>query len=258
MVNDACAYPRDVCSTLKELWVTLLKNHHSLFAGIGLGGRCPCCGRWLSSGKSTESHQRPVAALQNGAKLFTNYRSPELSLGCVHALQPHARHWPHRKTDQGKPDVHHRQGGRSHEAAIDPKQAKDWFGANPPDLTLVARSRAGGGGTGAVVVTYSLPTTVINQANWLEQYGVPQRWYAPCLWELQGERKPIFETVTEHGHEVQRLKGWEQVLLAACPLLNTTMQWVIWFHLCNGWLNQCKMPVFSWVSGSWSSWVSLP
>jgi cytochrome c1 len=29
--------------------------------------------------------------------------------------------------------------------AIDPKDAKAWFGANPPDLTVIARSRAGAG-----------------------------------------------------------------------------------------------------------------
>ncbi len=34
-------------------------------------------------------------------------------------------------------------------ANIDPRQAKEWFGTMPPDLTLVARSRAGHGGTGA-------------------------------------------------------------------------------------------------------------
>jgi ubiquinol-cytochrome c reductase cytochrome c1 subunit len=34
-------------------------------------------------------------------------------------------------------------------SSINPQQAKDWFGANPPDLTLVARSRAGAGGSGA-------------------------------------------------------------------------------------------------------------
>ena len=33
--------------------------------------------------------------------------------------------------------------------AIDPIEAKKWFGANPPDLTLIARSRAGSNGTGA-------------------------------------------------------------------------------------------------------------
>ena len=32
---------------------------------------------------------------------------------------------------------------------MDPRQAKEWFGAVPPDLSVIARSRAGGNGTGA-------------------------------------------------------------------------------------------------------------
>jgi len=39
--------------------------------------------------------------------------------------------------------------GDTMKAAIDPKEAKGWFGANPPDLSVIARSRAGHGGTGA-------------------------------------------------------------------------------------------------------------
>ena len=31
------------------------------------------------------------------------------------------------------------------------------------------------------------------------------------LWELQGERRPVYATVEEHGHEVHVFKGWEQV-----------------------------------------------
>jgi ubiquinol-cytochrome c reductase cytochrome c1 subunit len=31
------------------------------------------------------------------------------------------------------------------------------------------------------------------------------------LWELQGERQPIFETASSHGHEVQVFKGWQQI-----------------------------------------------
>ena len=32
------------------------------------------------------------------------------------------------------------------------------------------------------------------------------------LWELQGERRPVFETRMDHGHEVQAFAGrWEQV-----------------------------------------------
>jgi ubiquinol-cytochrome c reductase cytochrome c1 subunit len=32
-----------------------------------------------------------------------------------------------------------------------------------------------------------------------------------ALWELQGERSPRFDTIQEHGHEVQVLRGWNQV-----------------------------------------------
>jgi len=31
------------------------------------------------------------------------------------------------------------------------------------------------------------------------------------LWELQGERKPLYDTVESHGHEAHVFKGWEQV-----------------------------------------------
>ncbi|MDH5204168.1 MAG: cytochrome c1, partial [Hylemonella sp.] len=31
------------------------------------------------------------------------------------------------------------------------------------------------------------------------------------LWELQGQRKPIFEAKLEHGHEVEIFKGWKQL-----------------------------------------------
>jgi ubiquinol-cytochrome c reductase cytochrome c1 subunit len=32
-----------------------------------------------------------------------------------------------------------------------------------------------------------------------------------ALWQLQGERKPVFEAVESHGQEVHVFKGWEQV-----------------------------------------------
>jgi len=31
------------------------------------------------------------------------------------------------------------------------------------------------------------------------------------LWELQGERKPVYNTVKSHGHDMQVFAGWEQV-----------------------------------------------
>ena len=103
--------------------------------------------------------------------------------------------------------------GDTMKANIDPKQAKDWFGAVPPDLTLVARSRAGHGGTGAdYLYTYmrtfyrdaSKPTGWNNLV--FPNVGMPH-----VLYELQGVREPVFETVTSHGHETQVFKGWKQV-----------------------------------------------
>lgn len=99
-------------------------------------------------------------------------------------------------------------------AAIDPIQAKAWFGANPPDLTVIARSRAGAGGTGGDYIytlfrSYyrdsSTPTGWNNLA--FANIGMPHP-----LWQLQGERRPVFETREEHGHEVKVFTGkWEQV-----------------------------------------------
>ena len=31
------------------------------------------------------------------------------------------------------------------------------------------------------------------------------------LWELQGDRKPVFEEIESHGQKTQVFKGWEQV-----------------------------------------------
>lgn len=153
-----------------------------------------------------------MAALQNGAKLFTNY-----CLSCHSAAFMRFN----RLRDIGLTDKQIKENllfttervGDTMKAAIDPKQAKEWFGANPPDLTLVARSRASGAGTGAdYLYTYlrtyyrdeSRPTGWNNMA--FNNVGMPH-----VLWELQGERKPVFETVSDHGHESHRLVGWEQV-----------------------------------------------
>jgi len=153
-----------------------------------------------------------VAALQNGAKLFVNY-----CLSCHSAAFMRYN----RLRDIGLTDKQIKENlmfttekvGDTMKSAIDPRQAKEWFGANPPDLTLVARSRASGAGTGAdYLYTYlrtyyrdaTKPTGWNNMA--FPSVGMPH-----VMWELQGERRPVFETVTEHGHEVHKLKGWEQV-----------------------------------------------
>jgi len=153
-----------------------------------------------------------VAALQNGAKLFVNY-----CLNCHSAAFMRYN----RLTDIGLTEsqikdnllVTNSKIGETMKAAIDPQQAKAWFGGNPPDLTVIARSRAGAGGTGAdYLYTYmrtfyrdeEKPTGWNNLA--FPNVGMPH-----VLWELQGNRQPVYETTTEHGHEIKAFKGWTQV-----------------------------------------------
>jgi len=154
-----------------------------------------------------------LAALQNGAKLFVNY-----CLNCHSAAFMRFN----RLKDIGLTDQQIKDNllfttekvGETMKAAIDPRQAKDWFGANPPDLTVIARSRAaiGQGSGGDYLYTYlrtyypddTMATGWNNLA--FPNVGMPH-----ALWELQGKRVPVYETVQEHGHDVRVLKGWEQL-----------------------------------------------
>jgi ubiquinol-cytochrome c reductase cytochrome c1 subunit len=153
-----------------------------------------------------------VAALQNGAKLFVNY-----CLSCHSAA--YMRY--NRLRDIGLTDKQIAENltfatdkiGDTMKASIDPRQAKEWFGANPPDLTVIARSRSGHGYTGAdylytLLRSYYRDETKPTGWNNLvfPNIGMPHP-----LWELEGERKPVMEKVTSHGHEVEIPKGWEQV-----------------------------------------------
>ena len=83
-----------------------------------------------------------LPALQNGAKLFVNY-----CLNCHSAAFMRFN----RLQDIGLGEQQIKDNllfvsdkvGDTMKSPIDPKEAKEWFGAVPPDLTLIARSRAG-------------------------------------------------------------------------------------------------------------------
>lgn len=153
-----------------------------------------------------------MAALQNGAKLFVNY-----CLNCHSAAFMRFN----RLQDIGlsqqqiKDNLLLTNGkiGDTMKAAIDPQQAKAWFGGNPPDLSVIARSRAGAGGTGADYL-YTYMRTFYKDADkptgWnnlvFPSVGMPH-----VLWELQGDRRPVYEEIKENGHEAQVFKGWEQL-----------------------------------------------
>jgi len=145
------------------------------------------------------------ASLQRGAKLFMNY-----CLGC-HQMQ--YQRYERTFRDIGIPtEIGQEQlifdGSKvgSHiKNAIDKDDAAKWFGAAPPDLTLVARVR----GTDWIY-TYlksfykdeSRPFGVNNVV--FPSVGMPH-----VLQELQGLPTPITEEVEEHGHTVTKVVGVE-------------------------------------------------
>jgi ubiquinol-cytochrome c reductase cytochrome c1 subunit len=99
--------------------------------------------------KFPEEKMTDMAALQNGARIFVNY-----CLNC-HSAQ-YMRY--NRLQDIGLNDDQIKKNllfatekvGDTMKTTLDPKQAKDFFGAAPPDLSVIACSRAEiGSGSGA-------------------------------------------------------------------------------------------------------------
>lgn len=164
------------------------------------------------------------AALQNGAKLFINY-----CLNCHSAS--YMRY--NRLQDIGLSDQQIKDNllftadkvGELMRISMQREDAKVWFGAAPPDLTVIARARASEFGSGADwLYTYlrtfyrdpSRPTGWNNVV--FENVGMPH-----VLWELQGEQvmgedhklkleKPGKLTPQEYDSAVADLVGYLQFM----------------------------------------------
>jgi ubiquinol-cytochrome c reductase cytochrome c1 subunit len=157
-----------------------------------------------------------VAALQNGARIFTNY-----CLGCHSAtyMRFNRLHDLGLSDDQIKKNLLFATDkvGDTMRATVDPRQAKDWFGAAPPDLSVIARSRAEvGKGSGADYL-YTLWRTFYRDdarpTGW-NNLAFPDIAMPHALWQLQGERRARFVQVKdphEPGKTVHRFAGFEQI-----------------------------------------------
>jgi len=154
----------------------------------------------LASGAELHLDKAPVstepAALQNGAKVFVNY-----------CLNCHSASFARYNTLQqiGLDEQQIRDNlmftgervGDLMRVAMKPAESKTWFGATPPDLTLIARQRASEFGSGADwLYTYlrqfyrdpARPTGWNNVI--FANVGMPH-----ALWQLQGEQ---IAKVSEH------------------------------------------------------------
>ena len=107
--------------------------------------------------------------------------------------------------------------GDTMKTTLDPRQAKDWFGATPPDLSVIARSRSEiGRGTGADYL-YTLWRTYYRDdakpTGW-NNLAYPDIGMPHALWQLQGERRAKFLEVKDPHDPAKtmlRFAGFEQI-----------------------------------------------
>ena len=149
------------------------------------------------------------AALQNGAKLFVNY-----CLNCHGAVSMRYN----RLRDIGLTDEQIKQNllfsgekvGDMMTVAISPKDAKAWFGAMPPDLSVIARAK----GTDYLYTYLRTFYKDETKATGWNNMAFPSVGMPHVMWELQGvrtakyaeEKDPHDATKTVHV-----FKGFEQV-----------------------------------------------
>ena len=194
---------------MKKLLLTLL-------AALGIASGALANEGGIQWDKFPQEKLTDMPALQHGAKLFVNY-----CLNC-HAAS-YMRY--NRLRDLGLSEAEIKSNlmfatekvGDTMKVALDPKQAKEWFGGNPPDLTVIARSRADiGKGSGADYLYTYLRTYYRDdtKATGWNNLAYPNVAMPHVLWELQGQRTAKFAEVkdphdpakTEH-----RCAGFEQL-----------------------------------------------
>ena len=189
----------------------------SLLASLSIfGTTAHAAGGGIAWDKFPTERVTDMAALQNGAKLFVNY--------CLNCHQAAFMRY-NRLRDIGLTEQQIKDNliftgakvGDLMKVPLDPKDAKDWFGGLPPDLTLIARSRsAAGQGTGADYVYTYLRTYYRDEtkATGWNNLAFPGVGMPHVLWELQGQQRAVFaEQKDPHDPTkvVQVFKGFEQI-----------------------------------------------
>ena len=148
------------------------------------------------------------SSLQRGAKTFVNY--------CLSCHSAKYQRYSRLVTDLGiaEEDIIDNlmftgeKIGSHMTIAVPDSDVKRWFGATPPDLTLVARVRGTDWLYTYLKAFYLDPSRPfgVNNAKF-DKVGMPH-----VLWELQGWQEPVFRTEVDHeGHEHKVLESLELV-----------------------------------------------
>ena len=156
-----------------------------------------------------------ISSLQNGAKLFVNY--------CLNCHSASAMRY-NRLRDLGLSEDQIKNNllfsgekvGDMMTIAMRPADAKAWFGAVPPDLSVITRARASSAGSGPDYIYTYLRTFYKDDTRptgW-NNLVVPNVAMPHVLWQMQGVRtvKMVEEPDPhEKGKTVHRFAGFEQV-----------------------------------------------
>ncbi len=158
---------------------------------------------------------KDLSSLQNGAKLFVNY-----CLNCHSAASMRYN----RMRDIGLTEEQIKNNlmftgdkvGDLMKVSMTAKDAKEWFGAAPPDLSVIARAKASGAGSGTDYLYTYLRT-------YYQDPSRPTGWnnlvYANVamphvLWQMQGVRNAKFEDQKDPhdaSKTINTFVGFEQV-----------------------------------------------
>jgi ubiquinol-cytochrome c reductase cytochrome c1 subunit len=156
-----------------------------------------------------------LSSLQNGAKLFVNY-----CLNCHSATSMRYN----RLRDLGLSEDQIKNNllfsadkvGDMMTVAMKPADAKAWFGAVPPDLSVITRAKSSGAGSGADYLYTYLRTFYKDDARptgW-NNMVLPNAAMPHVLWQQQGVRAAKFVEEAdphEEGRKVHKFAGFEQV-----------------------------------------------
>lgn len=148
---------------------------------------------------------RDLVSLQAGARTYMNY-----CLGC-HGLQ-FMRYDALKELGLSETQIRDNlmytaeKVGEPIKIAINPKEAKSWFGVAPPDLSVVARSRGADWLYTYLRSFYRDPKTVTGWNNAV----FPNVAMPHVLWTLQGQRALELIEPKEEGHAAVQYK-WSEI-----------------------------------------------
>jgi ubiquinol-cytochrome c reductase cytochrome c1 subunit len=177
----------------------------ALLAALTFGG-AHAASEGIAWDKFPTERVTDLAALQNGAKIFVNY-----CMGCHEASFKRYN----RLRDIGLTEEQIKSNliftdakvGDTMKGAMNPKNAKDWFGGVPPDLTLVARSRSdaskGSGSDYIYTLLRSYYRDETKATGW-NNAAFPGIGMPHPLWELQGQQRAVFVDMKD-AHDASKV-----------------------------------------------------